>query len=63
MRIVRRSEGGAMIDRTGHETGRGAYLHRDVACIQTAHMRRALERALHTTIQPELWSELGGLPA
>jgi predicted RNA-binding protein YlxR (DUF448 family) len=59
MRLVRRSEGGALIDRTGRESGRGAYLHRDAACIQTAQKRRALDRALQTAIQPELWSELG----
>ena len=58
IRVVRRAEGGATIDRAGREAGRGAYLHRDTTCIQTAQKRRALDRALHTTIQPELWSEL-----
>jgi predicted RNA-binding protein YlxR (DUF448 family) len=58
IRVVRRAEGGAAIDRTGRETGRGAYLHHDATCIQTAQKRRALDRALHTTIEPELWSEL-----
>jgi predicted RNA-binding protein YlxR (DUF448 family) len=33
------------------------------ACIETAQKRRALERALHVTIQPDLWSELALLPA
>jgi predicted RNA-binding protein YlxR (DUF448 family) len=58
IRIVRRAEGGAMVDSTGRATGRGAYLHDDPACIELARKRRALDRALRTTIQPELWSEL-----
>ncbi|TAN34388.1 YlxR family protein [bacterium] len=60
IRIVRRAEGGAAVDRAGHALGRGAYLHADPECIDSARKRRALDRALHTTIQPELWSELAG---
>jgi uncharacterized protein len=58
IRIVRRAEGGAAIDRTGHAAGRGAYVHNDTGCVELARKKRSLERALHTTIQPELWSEL-----
>jgi predicted RNA-binding protein YlxR (DUF448 family) len=58
IRLVRRAEGGAAIDRTGHATGRGVYLHDDPGCLKSARKRRSLERALRTTIQPELWSEL-----
>ena len=58
IRIVQRAGGGAAIDTTGRAAGRGAYLHRDPACVETARKRRALDRALRTTIQPELWSEL-----
>jgi uncharacterized protein len=58
IRVVRRAEGGGAIDATGRAAGRGAYLHDDPACVETARKRRALDRALRTTIQPELWSEL-----
>ena len=58
IRLVRRPEGGAKVDPTGHAAGRGAYLHADPACVELARKRRALDRALSTTIQPELWSEL-----
>jgi predicted RNA-binding protein YlxR (DUF448 family) len=58
IRVVRRVGGGAAVDVTGHAAGRGAYLHDDPACIEAARKRRALDRSLHTTIQPELWSEL-----
>ena len=58
IRLVRRSEGGAAVDRTGRAKGRGAYVHDDPACVELARKRRSLDRALHTTIQPELWTEL-----
>ena len=58
IRIVKRVGGGAEVDATGRSAGRGAYLHGDPMCIETARRRRALERALRTTIQPELWFEL-----
>jgi uncharacterized protein len=58
IRVVRRTEGGAAIDVTGSAVGRGAYVHADPTCVQLARKRRALDRALRTTIQPELWPEL-----
>ena len=60
IRVVRRPEGGAAIDRTGSAAGRGAYVHPDAACVGLARKRRALDRALRTQIQPELWTELIG---
>jgi predicted RNA-binding protein YlxR (DUF448 family) len=61
IRVVKRPEGGAAVDATGRAAGRGAYLHGDPVCVETARKRRALERALRTTIQPELWSSLAGM--
>lgn len=58
IRVVRKVEGGGTIDRTGHSPGRGAYLHDDPECIALARKRRSLDRALRTSIQQELWSEL-----
>jgi predicted RNA-binding protein YlxR (DUF448 family) len=58
IRIVRRAEGGATIDRTARATGRGAYLHRDPACIELARKRRSLERALKTAIESDVWAQL-----
>ncbi|MHB8587587.1 MAG: YlxR family protein [Candidatus Dormibacteraceae bacterium] len=58
IRLVRRAEGGAMVDPTGRGTGRGAYLHDDPACVELARKRRSLDRALRTAIQPDLWPEL-----
>jgi hypothetical protein len=58
IRVVRRAAGGAAIDAAGSAAGRGAYVHGDAACVDLARKRKALDRALRTTIQPELWSQL-----
>jgi predicted RNA-binding protein YlxR (DUF448 family) len=59
VRIVRSAGyGGAAVDHSGRAAGRGAYLHADPACIDIARKRKALERALNTTVGPEVWSEL-----
>jgi uncharacterized protein len=58
IRLVRRPGGGAMADVEKQRDGRGAYLHPSVECIALARKKGTLERALRTTVQPELWSEL-----
>jgi len=58
VRIVRRADGGAAVDRSGHASGRGAYLHTDPGCLEIARKRRALERALKTVVSPDIWNEL-----
>jgi hypothetical protein len=58
IRVVRRAQGGAAIDLTGAAAGRGAYVHVDPTCVNLARKRKALDRALRTQIQPELWTEL-----
>ena len=58
VRIVRRAEGGAAVDRTGHAAGRGAYLHANADCVEKARKRKALERALNTPVGSEIWAEL-----
>lgn len=58
VRIVRQPDGSAAVDRTGHAPGRGAYVHADGACVETARKRRALERSLKASVGPEVWAEL-----
>ncbi len=57
VRVVR-DVSGAAIDVTGRAPGRGAYLHRDRACVEVARKKKALERALRTTVGAEVWSDL-----
>ena len=59
VRVVRDPSGRAALDPGGRAPGRGAYLHRDVACLEIARKKKALERALRTAVGPEVWVELG----
>lgn len=50
VRIVRLAEGGIVVDETGKQKGRGAYICRQQVCWQQAFKRGALNRALRTTL-------------
>jgi len=59
IRLVRGLDGTVRPDPTGRAAGRGAYLHRDPACIEQARRRHALERALKAQVGEGVWAELG----
>ena len=50
VRVVRTPTGVVEVDLTGKKNGRGAYLHADPACWDTALKRKALQHALKTEI-------------
>jgi predicted RNA-binding protein YlxR (DUF448 family) len=52
--VVRTPDGRVLLDATGRLPGRGAYLCADGACWRLASTKHALDRALHTTLPPEL---------
>ena len=52
VRVVRTTEGAA-VDPTGSAPGRGAYVHRDMGCVQAAVKRGALARGLRTGLTEE----------
>ncbi len=57
-RVLRTPEGAVMLDTTGRGNGRGAYLCKKSACLEKAIKSRALERALETSIEPEIYETL-----
>ncbi len=57
-RVVRTPEGNIMLDATGRANGRGAYIHRDAACLEKAFKSRALERALKQALSEDVRDEL-----
>jgi len=59
VRFVRRPDGSVVLDRSGREPGRGAYVHASPECIGLARKRRSVDRALGAALPPELWGELG----
>jgi uncharacterized protein len=48
LRVVRTPTGIVTVDPTGSAPGRGAYLHRDATCAETAMSAGSLARALRT---------------
>ncbi|HEY8853765.1 MAG TPA: YlxR family protein [Candidatus Dormibacteraeota bacterium] len=58
VRIVRQPDGSAAVDRSGHVPGRGAYVHSEAGCLETARKRRALDRSLKASVGSEVWAEL-----
>ena len=57
-RVVRTPEGTVVIDPSGRANGRGAYLCLKTACLDKAVKSRALERALETKVEPEIYEAL-----
>ncbi|NLY51443.1 MAG: YlxR family protein [Firmicutes bacterium] len=53
IRVVRTPEGEILLDPTGKQSGRGAYMCPDTACMERALKKKQLERALEVAIAPE----------
>lgn len=53
VRVVRLTDGGVVVDETGKQKGRGAYLCCQRACWDQALKRGALNRALRVTLTAE----------
>jgi predicted RNA-binding protein YlxR (DUF448 family) len=59
IRVAGVPAGDAVVDPTGSMPGRGAYVHRDAGCIETAMRTRAFERALGTGLSTDAAARLG----
>ncbi|HWR18655.1 MAG TPA: YlxR family protein [Clostridia bacterium] len=58
LRIVRTPEGEVKADRTGRASGRGAYICKNIECLEKAKKIRALERALEHAVDSEVFERL-----
>lgn len=58
MRVLRTTEGGIVLDATGRQNGRGAYLCKSQECFKKAVKSKGLERALKTPIPAEVYENL-----
>lgn len=58
LRVVRRPDGSVVIDSTGREPGRGAYVCRSGDCMQTAIKKRALNRAFKQQLDQSVYDSL-----
>jgi len=57
-RVVRTPDGHVMYDSRGKASGRGAYICRDIKCLEKAVKSRALSRALECEIPDEAFEQL-----
>jgi len=58
IRIVRTPLGEVCLDLTGKMAGRGAYLCRNVECLNVALKQKRLARALGVSVRPEIEVEV-----
>lgn len=61
IRIVKNKEGEILIDQTGKSAGRGAYLCKDIACLEKAIKSKQLEKSLETKISDEIYESIRGV--
>ncbi len=57
-RIVRKPEGNVVFDKSYKENGRGAYLCKNIECINKAKKSRVLDRQLECNIPVEIYDQL-----
>lgn len=58
IRIVRTPEGSVEIDTKGKRNGHGAYIQKSMATLEKAKKSKALERALETKIDDDIYAQL-----
>ena len=58
IRIVRTPEGEVIIDTTGKQNGRGAYLKKDISVIEKAYKTGALNKILEVEIKSDIYEKL-----
>ena len=58
IRVVRTPEGKVVVDITGKQNGRGAYLKKDKETIEKARTSKVLERHLEIAIEDSIYDEL-----
>ena len=58
IRVVKSQDGDVSIDLTGKKNGRGAYVCRDISCLEKAIKTKRLSRAFEMPIENEVYEKL-----
>jgi predicted RNA-binding protein YlxR (DUF448 family) len=58
IRIVKGVEGDICVDLTGKKNGRGAYVCRNIECLEKAFKNKRLQKGLETQISDEIYGQL-----
>lgn len=54
VRVIRTPEGEVLIDKTGKQNGRGAYICQNVSCFEKAIKSKGIERSLKMEIPEDI---------
>ena len=58
LRVVYHKEEGLLIDTTGKKNGRGAYICKDIACVEKAEKSGALQRAFKRDVDKAFYAQI-----
>jgi hypothetical protein len=58
IRVVKNKEGEVSMDLTGKKSGRGAYVCKNLECLEKAYKTKRLEKNLETKIDEEIYNSL-----
>ena len=58
IRVVRTPEGNVVVDTTGKQNGRGAYLKKDIEGFNKAKKSKVLNKILEVEVKEEIFTEL-----
>ena len=58
MRIVRDEEGNFSFDVTGKKSGRGAYICKNIECLERAYKNKGLERSFKSPVPKDVYENL-----
>ncbi len=58
LRVLRTTDGEIVLDATGRQNGRGAYLCRSSECLKMAVKSRGIERSLKMAVPREIYENL-----
>ena len=58
IRVVRNDEGEFSLDTTGKKPGRGAYICKNIECLEKARKNKGLERSFKQAVPKDLYDEL-----
>lgn len=58
IRVVRTPEGNVIVDITGKQNGRGAYLKKNLEVFKKAQKNKVLNKILETEVTDEVFTEL-----
>ena len=58
IRIVKNKQNELIVDKTGKQEGRGAYICNNIECLEKVIKSKRLERVLETKISEEIYSNL-----